>query len=519
MAALGSGLLSRLHRFFWPDGPVNDPAALWLDATPRAVLWWSLVLFAALDVLHPVLALTGSWWFALFVLWMTPWRQPVCAGVPQERALSWLSSLFLFSWLIYRTQHAVGESVSTWYVFKSTPWWLLSFPMHRAVSTVVTATLTVIPLRRVVGERATTFAVIASFPYAAHLVSLLKPSPSVTHQLVTAINLCDAAVSLLIIAAASSLLARYPIRADRSLVYRRLRMLVVSLLTGKLNAAVALFGVYGGTLAAAVLAERSWGAHYWAPNQSPAALAGYSAVVPVTAFTVVLAAIVAWRSLARARRRHVVIANLTTLGRLVVASSAGVVVLVEFFLVMPRVGHSLSEGLQLLPGPAWSISSAQVPGTLRLSGEFQPGVSDALATALAQDHTIQRLELDSPGGDTHEGLALASLVKKYELSTFVRHKCSSACTLVFIAGRERSLAVDAKLGFHRARSFVWDDIIYEDGAENHQLLNFVRSKGIDENFARKAYAVPNADIWYPSMDELLAAGVITSKPLQRDAAF
>ncbi len=74
------------------------------------------------------------------------------------------------------------------------------------------------------------------------------------------------------------------------------------------------------------------------------------------------------------------------------------------------------------------------------------------------------------------------------------------------------LTADAKLGFHRARSHVWDDITYEDGKYNDQFVAFLRSKGIDENFARKAYAVPNSDIWYPSMDELLAARVITAKP-------
>src|SRR5207237_4058738 len=109
----------------------------------------------------------------------------------------------------------------------------------------------------------------------------------------------------------------------------------------------------------------------------------------------------------------------------------------------------------------------------------------ALATMLAHDPSIHRLELDSPGGDIHEGMALGALVKKYALSTFVRHQCASACTLAFAAGPERFLAADAKLGFHRARSAVWDDMISEDDSNNDQLIRFLISNGIQENFARK----------------------------------
>jgi hypothetical protein len=170
--------------------------------------------------------------------------------------------------------------------------------------------------------------------------------------------------------------------------------------------------------------------------------------------------------------------------------------------------------LQLLPGPAWSISRAGPLGVLRLSGELQYGVSDALASALAHDPSIHGLELDSPGGDCGEGLALAALVQKYSLSTFVRQKCSSACTLVFVAGHERLLTAGAMLGFHRAQSHVWDDIIDEDGRFNQQYTTFLISKGVQESFARKAYSVPYDDMWYPSVNELLAAGVInnTSQP-------
>lgn len=113
-----------------------------------------------------------------------------------------------------------------------------------------------------------------------------------------------------------------------------------------------------------------------------------------------------------------------------------------------------------------------------------------------------------------EGFAVAKLVEKHALSTVVRRKCASACAVVFIAGRDRVLVPGAKLGFHRALSPAWDDALYTDAAYNDGAVDYLKSKGITESFARKAFSVPNSDIWYPSADELLAAGVIGGRPSQ-----
>jgi len=356
----------------------------------------------------------------------------------------------------------------------------------------------------------TAFGIIASLPYAVNVAaySIRWHKPFVAN----AIHLYDAVMPVLVIAEVSSLLTRFPLNPDRIPGYRRLRNLAIGLLNGKLNAFVAVFVLYCGALAGCDVVAKLWVALYQAADYRVAELTGYLAVFAAATFTLILATIATWRSLERAGRRHVVIDNLATLGRLFVVGSVGLM-LVVLSLVMPRIGYSLSEALQLLPGPAWSISRAGPQGVLRLSGELQYGVSDALASALAHDPTIHRLELDSPGGDAGQGLALAALIEKYSLSTFVRRECLSACVLVFAAGHERLLMAGAKLGYHRAQSHVWDDIIDNDGQFNQEYTTFLISKGVQETFARKAYSVPYDDMWYPSVDELLAASAITSKPL------
>jgi len=77
----------------------------------------------------------------------------------------------------------------------------------------------------------------------------------------------------------------------------------------------------------------------------------------------------------------------------------------------------------------------------------------------------------------------------------------------------------AKLGYHRAQSHVWDEISDNDRQFNQEYTKFLISKGVQEDFARKAYSVPYDDMWYPSVNELLAAGAITSKPLHGPATF
>ena len=493
-------------------GSTRNAESEWLGFATKELLWWALVTFAMLDAFFLPLTLRGQWWCTFFVLWVVPWRRADDTDTPWIRNASWLSALFLFAWLIYRTQTAICHAVLNWHVFWSMGWLrLLSFLMQSTLGALVTAALVVVPLRRLVGDRATIILILASLPYALMTwvpIRLSYPPVWTGEPWARPHDLLNGALSVLIVAEVSSLLTRFPFNTDRIPGYRGLRSFLLRLLNGQLNA-LAAFVLYGGLLLGAYLLERAWAD---LDLTTPVTLAIYSLLVPVSLFIVPLSAVAAWRSLRRMPGRHAILNDFATLGRVCVGFSATALVLFGFFLVLPRTGNSLYDGLQLSGDPLWSISPTKTPGGLRLSGELKYGVSAALDKALRRDASITRLELDSPGGDVNQGLALADLVEKYSLSTFVPRRCSSACTDVFIAGRERTLAPDAKLGFHRARSRVWDEILYDDDRANDEYMRFLISKGVEKNFARKAYAVPNNDIWYPSVDELLAAGVISAKP-------
>jgi len=508
MAARDAGLLPNLHRFLWPQGCLETSSSPWVSPMAQKVLWWALVAFAALDVANPVPYLTQEWWCAFLVLWIVPWISPASAEISWTRVATWLSALLLFSWLVARTQSAIIESTTTWVNYPSTPWLkLLSRALRSTIVAAVTAALTLYPLRKVVGHRAATIsAVIASLPFSLRLASyVFLPSQQ---PLAITVRIYSALIPVLVMAAAASLPARFSPNLDRIPGYRGLRILVGQLLDGRLNALVALFILYGGSLAGFFFAGKWFGAPL---QNTPAAHAIYSLVVLVFALIASLSAVATWQSLARAGRRHMICDNLATFGRLFIGISMSLVVLLGFFAFMPLAGNYFSESLLRMPGPAWSISTSTSPGVLRLSGEFQDGVSGALASALAEHPSIRRLELDSPGGEADEGLSMAALVEKYSLSTFVGDRCASACTIVFVAGRERLSTPTAKLGFHRARSPVWYDAA-DDNKFNARLISYFQSKGIEASFAQKAFRVPSNDIWYPSVDELLAARIISSAP-------
>jgi hypothetical protein len=143
--------------------------------------------------------------------------------------------------------------------------------------------------------------------------------------------------------------------------------------------------------------------------------------------------------------------------------------------------------------------------TLTLSGEYQYGVAAAFSDALRKYPDTHTVELEGPGGSVNEGFAIAGAIETRNLSTRAVGDCESACTLAFLAGRERTLARDARLGFHSS----WSPVALYDG-DDSDIVAHLRHRGVTPEFVRRADDVPATDMWYPTNAELLAAHVITT---------
>lgn len=146
---------------------------------------------------------------------------------------------------------------------------------------------------------------------------------------------------------------------------------------------------------------------------------------------------------------------------------------------------------------------------LYLNGELGYGVSKDFEKMVKGNPKVRGVIFNSHGGYSYEGRQLAKLIIAYGLNTYSFEHCDSACTIAFIAGKRRFVGADAKLGFHQSR------LIYEDRSKIEEVKKddekdhlFFEHQGIKKNFLKKISAIPSNKVWFPSIDELLQAGVI-----------
>ncbi|NRP13399.1 MULTISPECIES: hypothetical protein [unclassified Aliiroseovarius] len=150
---------------------------------------------------------------------------------------------------------------------------------------------------------------------------------------------------------------------------------------------------------------------------------------------------------------------------------------------------------------------------VQLTGVIALGATRDLQHLLQTHPDVTRIELDSDGGHIFEARGIARLVLEQKLDSHVTRRCSSACTLVFVAGQRRLLAPGARLGFHgyalgEAEKLPRFDI----AAEQERDRSFLRSRGVSETFLARIYQSGPDEIWFPSVEELEAAGVVTQSP-------
>jgi hypothetical protein len=100
-------------------------------------------------------------------------------------------------------------------------------------------------------------------------------------------------------------------------------------------------------------------------------------------------------------------------------------------------------------------------------------------------------------------------VRQRNLTTYTSEYCLSAATLVLMAGKERVIAANAKVGFH-AGSFP--GLTPEQHREMDLFIrSTMQSAGVGEQFINRVLATPSDQMWYPAFEEMKMAGVVTSQ--------
>ena len=148
------------------------------------------------------------------------------------------------------------------------------------------------------------------------------------------------------------------------------------------------------------------------------------------------------------------------------------------------------------------------------------------------DHPeINTLRVTGPGGYGPAGRVISDYLLRHSINTVAFGECYSACARIFLGGKSRMLAPGATLGFHRPwivkeseKRFYEANRIKEKWEEEFDYvpwiydvaigdvvegITFLRSRGVDMDFILKIYSTSSYDMWEPSREELLEAGVLT----------
>ena len=154
---------------------------------------------------------------------------------------------------------------------------------------------------------------------------------------------------------------------------------------------------------------------------------------------------------------------------------------------------------------------------------------------LGENPEILNVDLNSRGGSTEAGLEIARVVSDFQVDTIVSTECSSACVAIFFAGKDRRLLAGGLLGFHRPEWAVddlqkfYDKYKLEEGwADAFGFSNWLQEEtfyvagkifknyaeaGVNASFVAETLSINHDQIWYPSRQELVSAGVLKLAPI------
>jgi hypothetical protein len=144
---------------------------------------------------------------------------------------------------------------------------------------------------------------------------------------------------------------------------------------------------------------------------------------------------------------------------------------------------------------------------LEFSGGITFGAAKDLQRFLDAMPAVRVVHLNSPGGRVTEAARMAYLISVRKLATYVVGNCLSACTTIFLGGRERLISPQGRLGFHQPNGAGLTEQERRDVIAHSEML--LRQFGVSAAFAHKANLAPPDDMWFPSVDELIAEHVAT----------
>ena len=180
---------------------------------------------------------------------------------------------------------------------------------------------------------------------------------------------------------------------------------------------------------------------------------------------------------------------------------------VETYQSLQIYKHKLALEAIAPPIPEYSLDLIEQDTLIHLRGPFEIGITNRVSELIERYPQITGIILDSVGGQIYEGRGLARLIRQNKLQTFSLDGCLSSCTTAFVAGITRSLGPSARLGFHQYKTYSLIPSINVGNEQAKDRAIFV-TQGVAPEFIDKIFMHPPESMWWPEIDELLAAGVV-----------
>ncbi len=169
--------------------------------------------------------------------------------------------------------------------------------------------------------------------------------------------------------------------------------------------------------------------------------------------------------------------------------------------------HSLNPHEGFVIPPEYTFDLVNQGAIVHLRGPIQSGITRRFSEFIEQNPQVAGVILDSDGGQISEGRGLARVIRENQLNTYSLDHCMSACTTAFAAGVRRTLAVNARLGFHQYQTFtIHPNFNLEE--EQAKDIALFRAQGVSESFLQKIFSHPPEGMWWPEHEELLEANFI-----------
>jgi TPR repeat protein len=204
------------------------------------------------------------------------------------------------------------------------------------------------------------------------------------------------------------------------------------------------------------------------------------------------------------------------------AGTARVMLLVSVLTTLAQVRTSaipqITELTQIAfgndPYGRYEVRLLQGATELEIRGAITFGLTDEVQKILTANPQVKTVRLNSNGGRLAEARRLGDLIRQRSLATYADADCQSACTIAFLGGHDRQLAPQGRLGFHQ---YVFPGV-EQDDMKSQYAIDRARmlAAGVRPEFVAQAFTTPSSDMWFPSREQLLENGVITSSGPKAD---